>query len=397
MAPKYDILVWGATGYSGRLVSRYLSRAAAAKGLTWAVAGRSEEKLARLQDELGGRRAEGVVVGDAGSQRQVDEAVAQAGVVIAAAGPYSLVGTPVVESCVRHRTAYVDVNGEVPWVRKMVDGYDEAARDHRTTLIPGSGFSVPSDVGAFFAAAEHLRRHGEKPDRIRAYYNHAGQLSGGTVHTGLVLQESGFGALRAMADPFLLGGRPAGGKPRAHEADMRAAGWSDEAASHTGPFFMAPISSRIVRRSFELFKSADPDRCPYAYPSDSGVPSYTECAVAPSEAAARALVSAKLSAAERKKLVPEGKLFAPGTGPSDAALERGSFSVDVFSQGASHTGRIRIEGGDAYLETARFVSEAAMLLANGEAEAYGFVTPSFAFGHKYVTALRESGLTFRSL
>ncbi|KAJ9468771.1 hypothetical protein DIPPA_34682 [Diplonema papillatum] len=72
MAPKYDILVWGATGYSGRLVSRYLSRAAAAKGLTWAVAGRSEEKLARLQDELGGRRAEGVVVGDAGSQRQVD-------------------------------------------------------------------------------------------------------------------------------------------------------------------------------------------------------------------------------------------------------------------------------------------------------------------------------------
>eukprot|EP00754_Rhynchopus_humris_P039427 Rhum_TRINITY_DN2232_c0_g2::Rhum_TRINITY_DN2232_c0_g2_i1::g.6476::m.6476 len=334
----YDIVVVGATGYSGRLISRYLASAASASGLRWAVCGRNGAKLEALSSELGG--CADVLVADSSDAAAVDSVVRRATVVVAAAGPFSVCGTPVFRSCVENATHYVDINGETPWVREMLDAYGSHPNLAEATLIPNCGFdAVPSDLGAF-AAARALGA-GNPAGSVRGYFEMVGTLSGGTVATGMHLEQGGFGVLRKMADPYLLGGRPSTGRRR-EDGDVRETRYSEEAAAWTGPFLMAPINTRVVRRSLELLSGT-------VYAPDAG---YTECAVARDEASAQRLLR-KPSLEERRALVEAGKLPAPGGGATDAQNARFRFRAQFFCDAAEEGGgraRAVLAGGGPYTE-----------------------------------------------
>ena len=174
MTRKWDIVVYGATGFTGRLCARYLAEHAPPE-LKLAIAGRNAEQLQALKGSLS-REGLGVIVANSADPKSVDAMVAATRVIATTAGPFALYGTPVVDACVRHQTHYCDITGETPWVRDMIDAYHEAARDSGTRIVPLCGFdSVPADLGTW-ALVQHTRaQYGVSPRRVKGWY----RLKGG--------------------------------------------------------------------------------------------------------------------------------------------------------------------------------------------------------------------------
>lgn len=203
----FDVVLFGATGFTGRIVAQYLDRVGAKQTppLRWAVAGRSEPKLRQMATELSS--APEVLVATTTSQEQVDRVVSRARVLISTAGPFASYGTPVVDACVRLGCDYVDINGEVGWHRTMIDRYDAQACANGVRLVPSCGFdSVPSDLGVQWMAGLVTAACGAPARRITSYVAVRGSFSGGTVASGILSDET-----HGEPAPFLLGGAPAGG------------------------------------------------------------------------------------------------------------------------------------------------------------------------------------------
>ena len=171
-------------------------------GLRWAVAGRTATRLQAVQQACGAAQP-GVVVADAADTAALDRLAAQAHVVLSTAGPFARHGSELVAACVRHGTHYVDITGETPWVRDMIDRHHEAAARQGTRIVPGCGFdSVPSDLGAWLVAQALWRRHGERCTSVKACFSLRGGLNGGTFASLVNMLETG--RSRELADPFLL-------------------------------------------------------------------------------------------------------------------------------------------------------------------------------------------------
>jgi short subunit dehydrogenase-like uncharacterized protein len=189
---KYDLILFGATGFTGRQAAVYLARHAPA-GLRWAVAGRDRAKLESL-----GLTAD-VLVADSADQPAIDTLAAQTRVVASTAGPFARYGTPVVDACVRHGTDYTDITGETFWVESLVAKYHGAAAAGRVRIVPCCGFdSVPSDLAAFLLATRH------SASRVRAYFQiSGGGLNGGTIASVANMVASGHA--RGIARGGVLG------------------------------------------------------------------------------------------------------------------------------------------------------------------------------------------------
>ena len=170
-----DVVIWGATGYTGRLISRYFASSVLRRfpRLSWAVAGRSPEKLHELQQELTQAYPDvapplALAVNTA-AQPELDAIAASARVVIAAAGPFSDTGDGMVQACFQHCCAYVDITGETPWVRSLCDRYHAAAEQRSSLIVPMCGFdSVPSDLTTHAAVGKLWRDFGQPTHRVRA-------------------------------------------------------------------------------------------------------------------------------------------------------------------------------------------------------------------------------------
>ncbi|HSQ72845.1 MAG TPA: saccharopine dehydrogenase NADP-binding domain-containing protein, partial [Rubrivivax sp.] len=177
--PRCDVVLYGATGFVGRQVAAYF--ALHAPRLRWAVAGRSATRLQAVLSGCGAAGA-GLIVADATDAAALDALAAQTRVVLSTAGPFALYGSELVAACVRHGTHYVDITGETPWVREMIDRHHDAAASRGTRIVPGCGFdSVPSDMGACLVAQALQRRHGERFVDVKACFSLRGVLNGGTV------------------------------------------------------------------------------------------------------------------------------------------------------------------------------------------------------------------------
>lgn len=280
-----------------------------------------------------------MLVGSAADQASVDKIVSQSRVMLATAGPFIQIGTPVVDSCVRHGSHYVDITGEVPWVRQLVDKYDAAAKDKGVYIVNCCGFdSVPSDLGTLFTTRAIRRRFHQPTRRVRNFADMAGQLSGGTASTGIVLEQMGKEVLAQLQDPFLLGGAPPGG-PRPEDMDQREAVFVPELDSWTAPFMMASINTRIVRRSHQLYSEAG-----QAYSADF---SYNECALAASEKKAQSMARPMPPAAKRLEMVEKGVLPKPGEGPSEELRAKSWFKMTLVGEAEDGQQLVTtVSGGD---------------------------------------------------
>ncbi|MDO9369044.1 MAG: saccharopine dehydrogenase NADP-binding domain-containing protein, partial [Sphingopyxis sp.] len=184
-AREFDIIVYGATGFTGRLVAEYLVQHYTGRkdAPTWAMAGRSADKLAEVRDLIGAPKDTALIVADASDPASLDSMAARASVILTTVGPYQLYGEPLVAACVKAGTAYADLCGEPGWMREMIDAYQDAARASGARITFSCGFdSIPFDLGVHFLQAEAVRRHGKPAPRVKGRVRKmAGGASGGTV------------------------------------------------------------------------------------------------------------------------------------------------------------------------------------------------------------------------
>lgn len=255
---RYDLVLYGATGFTGKLVANYLASHPAGDRFSWAIAGRNANKLAELKASLTERGdGPGVIVADNSVAASVSSMVADTRVVISTAGPYSEYhGDTLVESCARTGTDYADLSGEYWWQRRMIDEFHDEAQRTGAKIVTAAGVdSIPSDLGTQFAI-ERLAESGARATQVKALYtDYAGSFSGGTFKTysvGKNLIESGVYDDVFHEDPYVL----------APEADVPASGetvrgwdrfrYDRDFKTFGVPFYMAPINARIVRRSLAL-------------------------------------------------------------------------------------------------------------------------------------------------
>lgn len=385
----YDVVLYGATGFVGRQTVAHF--AAHAKGVRWALAGRSAKKLEQVRQACGpGAAGAGIIVADAADTKALDALAGQAVVVLSTAGPFALYGSALVAACVAHRTHYVDITGETPWVRELIDRHHAQAMREGTRIIPCCGFdSVPSDLGAWLVAEAIWRQHGEPCVSVKACHSMRGGLNGGTLATALNLIEAGQGQL--LADPFLL--NPPGTAPpnRAEHSDPLAPHRDADFDAWVGPFMMGLVNTRVVRRTAALLQA----RGDTAYGAHFSYQEYMRFGRGPLAAAAATGVSVGMSVGAAAMRFKTGRALAraaavsPGQGPSQRTMDGGSFRCELVGKTASGKllrGRVEGQGDPGNRATTKFVCESALALAlQGQAlpggeRGGGVLTPASGLG-----------------
>ena len=394
MAPRtWDVVLYGATGFAGGFAAKYLANQAP-KDLRWAIAGRSEDKLERLKANLG-RDDVGIVVADSSSPDAIGTMAENTAVLISTVGPFALYGTPVVEAAVKHGTHYVDITGETPWVRDLIDQFHDQAAVDGTRIVPMCGYdSIPSDMGAWMVADFIRRTWDEDTAHIHAAFSIAGGgLNGGTFAT--LLNDSP-GSRRKMLDVQLLNPSSArSDDERKRSSDVRKVKYHEDFERWLCPFIMAVVNTRVVRRSNALFgleKHAYGPAFTYQEWMNAGSRSKAVATTA-GLGGAMMLLSTKPGRALARKLGPK-----PGQGPSETQIERGFIRTRFVGRSAS--GR-RVDGlmeypGDAGNKaTVLMLVESALALAlqlDELPDRGGVLTPAVAFEDVLLQRLRAAGM-----
>ena len=392
----YDIVVFGATGFTGRQAAHFLSKNAP-EGLKWAVAARSQPKLDAIAREVGGVDTLQVDVGDSGA---VQEMVGSTRVLITTVGPYSRYGTGVLAACADLGTDYVDITGESAWVRRMIDAHHDRAVETGARIVPFCGFdSIPSDLGAFMMA-RHLGTLGQKTVEVRALFSAGGGgINGGTLQSALEMGQSGDG--RMMADPFLLNPKDQRPGPAPERSrDPKRPSYDPDLKAWRAPFFMSAINTRVVRRSNALFTAEG-----RGYGDDFA---YQEWLKMPGRPAAYVMTGvvggfAALMASPLGRSLVER--FGPdaGQGPSEEKMDEGFFKTALVakgSDGALIRGRITSQGDPGNRSTIRMLGASALCLALDRTrlpKRAGILTPATAFGEVLLERLRGLGMGWEIL
>ena len=392
MTRDYDVLLYGAGGFTGRQAVAYFTAHAPA-GLRWAIAGPRRETLeAARNDTRAALGDDDLIVAPSQNRAAVDAIVARSRIVLSTAGPFAIYGTPIVDACVRFATHYVDITGETPWMREIAATYHERAAAAGTRVIPACGFdSIPSDLGALLMA-RHVREELAVPcAEVRAYFRFSGGLNGGTVAS----------LLNMLTNPR---GRDAGTvSPR--DSSIRAIKTPrHDAALGTwiGPFVMAPTNTHVVRRSLALAAEwHEPYGARFVYQEAMRYDAPFARAKALGAAASLGVLFAALKQPLTRQLV-KPLLPKPGKGPSVKTMDEGWFTCDLIGiaeDGRQAHGRIHYGGDPGNRATTVFLCESALALAldadrlPGGPTRGGVLTPATGLGDVLVDRLRRAGTT----
>ncbi len=406
----YDIVLYGASGFVGRQTVQYFASYAASHSVKWAIAGRNRQKLEAVLEAVG--TTVDALVADSQDQLAIDAIVAQARVILTTAGPFALYGNALVDACVRFKTHYVDITGETPWIKTLINRYHAQAASDGTRIIPSCGFdSVPSDLGTYWLV-RHLQREWNMPcKQVNAYFQAVGGFNGGTLASAFNLYDSPEAALGE--DPFLL--NPSPDCPRSaisaeektalqRNRDPQLPFFNTELNTWVAPFFMGPINTRIVRRSAALY-----DQWQESYGPDFTYQEYLKFdepmawLKATGVTAGLALFTGVLQQPQLRSLL-QPILPQPGSGPSEQTMNEGSFSCELVAtakDGRKVSGIIRDQGDPGNRATVKFVCESALALAfqrdelPGRQGRGGILTPATGLGDVLVKRLHCAGMTWK--
>lgn len=402
MQRKFDVIVFGATGFTGRLVAEYLNTAYGVGGdLAWAMAGRSLARLTQVRDALGIDAALPLLVADARDGAALATLVAQARVVITTVGPYQQHGEALVSACARAGTDYVDLCGEPGWMAQMIPRLQGPAAASGARIVFSCGFdSIPFDLGVVFLQGQAQARLGAPLVRVHGRVKvMKGGFSGGTAASLIAtLEAAGRDAAlaRTLVDPFALtpGFR---GPP---QPDDRTAAWDDLAQSWTGPFVMAPINTKNVHRTHALRGHPWGRDFTYSERMLTGTGAAGERRAKALARTAR-LQDWLLRLAPARALIRRFVLPQPGQGPGQAQRDSGRYEVVFVGQTASgQTLRATVRGDrdPGYGSTCKLISESALCLLQDVDRTMtpgGVWTPGAAMGLTLVRRLQErAGLQF---
>jgi short subunit dehydrogenase-like uncharacterized protein len=388
-SPKFDIVVYGATGFTGQLVAEYL--AAHYKNdaqLKWAMAGRSKDKLAKVRDAIGAPADTPLIVADASDPGSIKAMVDQTRSVITTVGPYLLYGNELIAACGASGTDYFDLCGEVPWMRRMIDAHHAAAKQSGARIMFSCGYdSLPFELGVFTCQEEAKKTFGAPVARVKGRVRAMkGTFSGGTAASGKAIFDAAAkdpSLLSLVRDPFALTPGFAGPKQPPGNRPV----YDEDLQTWLTPFFMANINTRNVHRSnallgFPYGQDFVYDEMQIAGPGEEG------------EARAKRIMAAN------NNLASGAAVPKPGEGPSKEERESGYY--DLLFVGVSPDGRqvrtsVKGDLDPGYGSTSRMISECAVcLLRDAPDVPAGIWTPGVAMQHKLIKRLvDQAGLTFQ--
>ncbi|MGI5222744.1 saccharopine dehydrogenase family protein [Nocardia sp. CA-290969] len=401
---EFDLVVFGATGYVGKLTAQYLLGAAPAEARI-ALAGRSERKLAAVRDEIGAHDWS-LVVADSTDQDSLDALAARTTAVITTVGPYLRYGMPMVAACAKSGTHYADLTGEPLFIREAIDTYhDEAARTG-AKIVNSCGYdSVPSDLSVYQLYRRTVADNTGELGDTTLIATMRGGVSGGTIDSGrammeIVAEDKSKGAV--LSHPYSLSPdksmEPDVGRQsdlvvsRAREIDPSLDGW-------VGTFVMASHNTKVVRRSngllgwvygknFRYRETMGVGSTPLAPLVAAGVTGGVVGALA---------VGSLLSRFRAGRALLDRILPAPGTGPSEQTRENGWFRMRTYAHttsGARYVATFAGQGDPGYKATAVMLGESGLALAFDEKpELAGILTPAAAMGDALTERLRAAGMT----
>ena len=406
---EYDLVIMGATGFTGKLVVEYLIENYGVENeeFTWAIAGRDINKLERLKSSFkyidsNSNKIPRLVV-DSHDTNSLDKMTSISRLVISTVGPYLKFGEALVESCVKNGTHYCDLTGEVPFIRKSIDAFDIKAKKNNCRIVHSCGFdSVPSDIGVLLLQMDSLKRFDKPCDEVKLYVRSIrGGLSGGTIDSMISIFKymgSNPGHRKLLKSPFSLNPRESL-KNNTWQPILKSVKWDDDIQRWLCPFIMAGFNSRIVMRTNAITD--------YRYGIDfkySEVSSYKKGLSGFLKAMVMfiGLVLIQISLKVRPLLWFLRKFFlpSPGEGPSKEIRDNGFFKLDIIGS-MDNIKKIRFtvtgEGDPGYSATAKMITESALsILLNQDRipKVSGVLTPAAGIGVVLAERLNDKGFNF---
>jgi short subunit dehydrogenase-like uncharacterized protein len=408
---EFDIVLYGATGFAGKLTAGYLAKAGGDARI--ALAGRSLDKLKAVRDSSGPEaQSWELIAADATQPSSLNDMAARTQVVVATVGPYVHYGLPVVAACAAAGTDYADLTGEPLFIRDSIDGYHKQAVDTGARIVHSCGFdSVPSDLTVY---ALHRRVHddqaGELTETNLVVKSIAFGVSGGTAASVMELfraSSSDSEARRLLNDPYSLSPDRSAEPETGGTSDLRWSRGTDIAPEldgyWLGPFVMAMVNTRIVRRSNALLDYAYGRGLEYSELMSAGRSAMAPLAsavLAGGNFAATALGSRFTDRIPRN--IVDRILPKPGTGPSERAQNSGHYTVETYTTtttGARYRTTMSQKGDPGYKATSVLLGESALALAldrDDLSEQRGVLTPAAAMGDVLLTRLPAAGVSLET-
>lgn len=381
----YDVVVYGATGFTGQLVAEYLAKQyPAGSGLKWAMAGRNLDKLASVRDAVGAAADTPLIQADAGELDTLKSLVESTKVVLTTVGPYQLYGNELVELCANSGTDYVDLCGEPAWMHTMINKHQSAAEKSGARIVFSCGFdSIPFDLGVYFLQEQAKQKFGRTFSKVKGRVRGMkGTFSGGTAYSlkaTMAAAKKDPAVMQVLLNPFSLtpgftgAEQPHGNKPI----------FEKEFNSWSAPFIMAAINTRNIHRSnmllnHEYGEDFVYDEMMFTGPGEQG------------EATANAVASDKSLASDKGP--------KPGEGPSKDEREAGFFDVIFHAQDNDRAITVSVKGtmDPGYGSTSKMIAESAVSLVQDELPTQGGIwTSAPAFGDKLIARLeKNAGMSF---
>ena len=391
MQKDIDIIIYGATGFTGKLCVKYFQSLNTT--VTWAMAGRNLIKLEKVAKE--NQTNVEILIADSDDEKALDNLTSRARVILSTTGPFHRYGSKLVASCIKNHTHYVDITGENFWVKGLIEKHHKEASAKGIRIIPSCGFdSIPSDLGTFFAA----KALSQPIKRIESFHSYQGGASGGTLETMFSMGELDLGD--DLTDPFLLNPENSySNKQKQLSSDRVGIAKKPEINAWSGPFIMATANTRVVRRTEALLALRQE-----SYGADF---TYQEHAFHKSWfSAVKSLVLTGLSVlvllSPLKRLV-KPFLPKPGEGPSESVQENGWFDCKYIvetEEGTKKVFNMSGKGDPGYKVTSKLVSECALCLIEdlerlpGGPEYGGVLTSAAGLGSPLITRLKKAGISF---
>ncbi len=391
MDKKYEIIVYGATGFTGQICCKYLRDNY--KDLNWAMAGRNKEKLELIKSEF--NLGCDIVVADGADIDALRSLASQTQVVLSTAGPFARYGSLLVQACVEENSHYTDITGENHWVRGLIDKHHDEAASKGIRIIPSCGYdSIPSDLGAFFTISQF-----NKPvSRVDVYHEAQGGASGGTTETIFTMD----GLTKEMRDPFVLNPEDTvTEEQRKKSKDGFTIEKVEGIEGWSGIGMMAVANTRVVRRSAALMEQNQNSYGSNFTFGEHGLFSTKRMARLASYASILAFI---VIGTPLKKLV-RPFLLKPGEGPSQETQDKGWFRATFVAYSEDNERKICSmygSGDPGYKSTAKLVCESALSLARSEDlpggnEYGGVLTSATGLGHVLIERLKKAEVGFKVL